>query len=90
MSTKIFNVDESRFPTVTKKCRKILAQKRKQQIGSVASGEHGLHITMFFCAGVAGHYVAPMIIFRNQNGQNQILELGRHETAMKLSSRQAI
>lgn len=43
-AAQIFNVDESGFSTVAKKCQKILAAKGKRQGGTVATGERGVNI----------------------------------------------
>lgn len=74
-ATKIFNVDESGFSTVAKKCQKILALKGKRQVGSVASGERGVNTTMVVCASAAGRFVAPMIIFKRKRA-NPDLRVG--------------
>lgn len=74
-ATRIFNVDESGFSTVAKKCQKILALKGKRQVGSVASGERGVNTTMVVCASAAGQFVAPMIIFKRKRA-NPDLRVG--------------
>lgn len=45
-ATTIFNVDESGFSTVQKKCSKILGEKGKKRIGLVVSGERGTNTTV--------------------------------------------
>ncbi|KYM95037.1 hypothetical protein ALC62_14337, partial [Cyphomyrmex costatus] len=39
----IFNVNESGFSTVQKKCSKIIGQKGKKRVGRVVSGERGMN-----------------------------------------------
>nr|CAH7730073.1 unnamed protein product [Callosobruchus chinensis] len=65
-ATRIFNVDESGFSTVAKKCQKILAQKGKRQVGTIASGERGVNTTMVVSCSAAGRFVAPMLIFKRK------------------------
>lgn len=63
---RIFNMDESGFSTVAKKCQKILALKGKRQVGTIATGERGVNTTFVVCASAAGQYVAPMLIFKRK------------------------
>lgn len=42
----MFNVDESGLNTVQKSLLKIVTRKRKHQIGSLTSGEHGINKTI--------------------------------------------
>nr|CAH7761725.1 unnamed protein product [Callosobruchus chinensis] len=65
-ATRIFNVDESGFSTVAKKCQKNLAQKGKRQVGTIASGERGVNTTMVVSCSAAGRFVAPMLIFKRK------------------------
>lgn len=62
-ATRIFNMDESGFATVAKKCQKVVAAKGCKAVSGVASGERGVSITIVCCVNAAGLYVAPMIIF---------------------------
>lgn len=50
-STRIFNMDETGLFTVQKKPRKVLVQKGKRAVGSLASG--------VCCASASGQYVSP-------------------------------
>ncbi|XP_030753970.1 uncharacterized protein LOC115880815 [Sitophilus oryzae] len=63
---KIFNVDESGFSTVQKRCQKVLAKKGKSQVGVLSSGERGVNTTFVCCTSAAGQYVAPMLIFKRK------------------------
>lgn len=62
--TRIFNVDESGFSTVQKRCQKIVASKGKKQISGLSSGERGVNTTVVCCCSAAGQFVPPMIIFK--------------------------
>lgn len=62
----IFNVDETGFSTVQKRCQKIVAKKGKSQVGVVASGERGVNTTFVCCTSPSGQYVAPMLIFKRK------------------------
>lgn len=65
-ATTIFNVDESGFSTVQKKCSKIIGRKGKKRIGRVVSGERGTNTTVVCCASASGTYVPPMFIFKRK------------------------
>jgi hypothetical protein len=67
---KIFNLVESGFSTVQTRPHKIVEQKGKHQVGTVASGERGV------CAvSAAGVYIQPIIIFK-ANKRNNTFEIG--------------
>nr|CAH7731311.1 unnamed protein product [Callosobruchus chinensis] len=72
-STKIYNVDESGFSTVQKKSQKIVSRKGKKNVGTVASRERGVNTTFIVSANAAGHFAAPMIIFKRKR---MMAELG--------------
>jgi hypothetical protein len=65
---KIFNVDKSGFSTMQKRPHKIVAQKGKHQVGTVASGERGVNTTTVCAVSAAGVYIQPLIIFKQRNG----------------------
>lgn len=62
--TRIFNVDESGFSTVQKRCQKVVAAKGKKQVAGISSGERGVNSTVVCCCSAAGQYIPPMIIFK--------------------------
>lgn len=64
--TRVFNVDESGFSTVQKRCQKIVATKGKKQIAGLSSGERGVNTTAVCCCSAAGQFVPPMIIFKRK------------------------
>ncbi|KAJ8938673.1 hypothetical protein NQ314_011374 [Rhamnusium bicolor] len=53
-ATTIFNIDESGFSTVAKKCQKVVTIKACKAVGSVASEERGVNTTMVCCVSAAG------------------------------------
>ncbi|KAJ8968721.1 hypothetical protein NQ314_002151 [Rhamnusium bicolor] len=65
-ATTIFNMDESGFSAVAKKCQKVVTTKGCKAVSSVASEERGVNRTMVCCVSVAGFYVPPMIIFKRK------------------------
>lgn len=71
-ATSIFNMDESGFSTVAKKCQKIITTKGSKAVGSVASGERGVNTTIVCCVSAAGWYVPPMIIFKRKRFTNEL------------------
>lgn len=71
-ATRIFNVDESGVSTVQTKCKKVLAQRGKKQVGAVSSGERGVNTTIVCCTSASGSYVPPMIIFKRKQWTDQL------------------
>lgn len=65
-ATSIFNMDESGFSTVAKKCQKVVTTKGTKAVASVASGERGVNTTIVCSVSAAGLYVPPMIIFKRK------------------------
>lgn len=65
-ATSVYNMDESGFSTVAKKCQKVLAKKGSRAVGGIASGERGVNTTIVCCVSAAGVYVPPMIIFKRK------------------------
>ena len=65
-ASRIFNMDESGFTTVQKKCAKIIAEKGKKRIGRVVSGERGTNTTIVCCANPSGFFIPPMFIFKRK------------------------
>ncbi|KAJ8932236.1 hypothetical protein NQ318_001793 [Aromia moschata] len=64
--TTIYNMDESGFSTVAKKCQKVVTLKGVRAVGSVASGERGVNTTIVCCVSAAGWYIPPMLIFKRK------------------------
>ncbi|XP_025831091.1 uncharacterized protein LOC108740166 [Agrilus planipennis] len=54
-ATRIFNMDESGFSTVAKKCQRVIALKGVRAVGSVSSGERGVNTTAVCCVSAAGN-----------------------------------
>jgi hypothetical protein len=71
-ATKIFNVDETGVQTVQSKCQKVVAEKGKRSVGSIASGERGVNTTVVCCSSAAGMYIPPMIIFKRMRMSNEL------------------
>lgn len=71
-ATRVFNVDETGFSTVQKRCQKVLAMKGKRQVGAIASGERGVNTTIVCCTSASGMYVPPMIIFKRMRMANEL------------------
>nr|CAH7716946.1 unnamed protein product [Callosobruchus chinensis] len=64
-ATRIYNMDESGFSTVAKKCQKVVSAE-KQHVGFISSGERGVNTAIVCCVSAAGFYVPPMIIFKRK------------------------
>lgn len=70
--TRIYNMDETGLSTVQRKTRKILALKRKHQVGSITSGERGSTTTAVCCASASGHFVLLMVIFKWKRAKDEL------------------
>ncbi|XP_043203652.1 uncharacterized protein LOC122371411 [Amphibalanus amphitrite] len=70
--TKIYNVDETAFCTVSTKQGKVVAQKGKKQVGQLTSAERGTLVTGVMCFSAAGHYVPPAVIFPRRRSRQQL------------------
>ncbi|CAH1970074.1 unnamed protein product [Acanthoscelides obtectus] len=84
-ATRIYNVDESGFSTVQKKCQKIIAKKGKKNVGAVASGERGVNTTFIVSTNAAGNFVAPMIIFKRKRMMPELAEGARPGCLVQIS-----
>ncbi|GFO48175.1 tigger transposable element-derived protein 1 [Plakobranchus ocellatus] len=63
---QIYNMDETAVSNVQKRTQKIVAMKKKHQIGAVSSAERGTNTIVVFSFGAVGHYLPPMFIFRRK------------------------
>lgn len=79
--TRIYNVDETGLTTVPKSQSKIIAMKRRRQVGTLTSGERGQLITAVLCMSAAGHYVPPFLIFPRVRMKDELLDGTPAETA---------
>lgn len=71
-ATNIYNVDETGVSTVQNKFQKVVAEKGKRSVGSIASGERGVNTTVVCCSSAAGLYIPPMIIFKRMRMSNEL------------------
>ncbi|XP_024873488.1 uncharacterized protein LOC112455662 [Temnothorax curvispinosus] len=60
---RIYNMDETKIPTVQKKCSSVYAAEGKKRVGAVTSDKMGKTVTAAFCMNAAGCYIPPLIIF---------------------------
>ncbi|KAK6182566.1 hypothetical protein SNE40_010220 [Patella caerulea] len=59
----IYNVDETGLSTVQSRPSKIIAKKRRRQVGSLTSAERGELVTAEICMSATGSFVPPLFIF---------------------------
>ncbi|KAJ4431996.1 hypothetical protein ANN_20610 [Periplaneta americana] len=62
LPTRIYNVDETGLTAVPKTQPKVLAQKRRRQVGTLVSAERGQLVTAEIGFSAAGQYI-PLLIF---------------------------
>lgn len=71
-SSQIYNVDETGLST-TQIPGKVFAAKGQKQVGKVVSQERGKNVTAVCCAGAAGQYVPPMLIFPRVRAKQNLI-----------------
>ena len=57
-------MDETSLSTVPKSADKIVSQKGKSQVGSIASAERGESVTCVSCMSASGVFLPPMLIYK--------------------------
>ncbi|KAJ4437982.1 hypothetical protein ANN_13921 [Periplaneta americana] len=73
-STRIYNVDERGLTTVPNTQPKVLAQKGRRQVGTLASAERGQLVTAEICFSAAGQYIPPLLIFPRMRMKEELLD----------------
>ncbi|KAG5858467.1 hypothetical protein JTB14_028550 [Gonioctena quinquepunctata] len=67
----IFNADETSH-TVVQKPQKIIAQKRKHQIGAITSSKRGQNVTGMYAMSATGSFIPPMLIFARKRMKDSL------------------
>lgn len=60
---RIWNMDESGFPTVPNKVGKVIAEKGSKRVGQMASQERGTNVTMALAVNAMGNSIPPVFLF---------------------------
>lgn len=81
----IFNMDESGFSVVAKKCQKIVTTEGAKAVASVASGERGVNTTIVCCVSASGLYVPPMLIFKRKRYTAELGNLAPPRSKIEIS-----
>lgn len=71
-ATNIYNIYETGVSTVQNKCQKVVAEKGKRSVRSIASGERGVNTAVVCCSSASGMYVPPMIIFKRMRMSKEL------------------
>lgn len=69
---RIWNADESGFPTVPTKTVKVVAEKGKK-VGIHSSGERGTNVTMVMAISAAGDKIPPFYLYPRKKMQSSYL-----------------
>lgn len=64
--SRIWNVDGTGFSNVPKHLNRIIATKRRKQVGALTSAEHGKTITAEVCVSASGDRLPLLFIFPHQ------------------------
>lgn len=60
---RIWNMDETGFPTVAAQVKKILAEKGSKHVGQMSSAERGTNVSAALAVSAAGQFIPPFYIF---------------------------
>lgn len=71
---RIWNVDESGFPTVPTKSVKVISQKGSKRVSQFASQERGTNVTMALAVSASGQFIPPFYIFPRKNMRSNFLD----------------
>lgn len=70
---RIFNMDETGFPTVPTKTVKVIAEKGSKRVSQFASAERGTNVTMALAVDVLGNRCPPFFIYPRKKIQASYL-----------------
>lgn len=66
---RMYNMDESGIHTVPSKLPKILAHKRRKQVGFLTSAERDQNVIVVLCVSASGQFIPPAIIFPRKRNE---------------------
>lgn len=68
--TRIYNMDETGFPTVPNNTSKVIAEKGSKRVSQFASEERGTNVTVAFTVDVTGNKIPPFFLFPRKKLQS--------------------
>lgn len=71
---RIWNMDETGFPTVPTKEGKMIAEKGTKRVGKMTAQERGTNVTMAIAVNAAGQSIPPFFLFPRKNMQTYFME----------------
>lgn len=71
---RIWNMDETGFPTVATKTIKVLAAKGTKCVGQIASQERGTNVSMALAVSASGASIPPCFLFPRKNMRPTFLD----------------
>lgn len=71
---RIWNMDETGFPTVPTKVLKILAEKGTKRVSQMSSEERGTNVTCALAVNAAGTVLPPFFLYAKINMQDRFLD----------------
>lgn len=83
---RIWNMDETGFPTVPTKVQKLLAEVGTSRVGQMQSQERGTNVTCALAVNAAGQKIPPFLLFPSKNHLEKFTILARKDTAAHSNS----
>lgn len=71
---RIYNMDETGFPTVPTKVMKILTKKGTKRVSQMSSKERGTKVTCALACNAAGTMLPPFFLYSKANMQSRFLD----------------
>lgn len=83
---RVWNMDESGFPTVPTKVQKLLAEKGSKRVGQMSTQERGTNITVAVAVNAAGQKIPPFFLFKSINHQSRFMYLASKDSVSASNS----
>lgn len=77
---RVWNMDETGFPTVPNKVQKLLAEKEAKRVGQVSAAERGTNVSCAVAVGTAGTFIPPFFIFPTRYNLGRYMDGAQKES----------
>lgn len=71
---RIWNMDESGFPTVPNKVQRVLTERGTKRVSQMSSAERGTNVTCAATVNAAGTFIPPFFLFPRVNMQGRFMD----------------
>lgn len=71
---RIWNIDETGFPTVPTKVKKLLTEKGRKRVGQMTPAERGTNVTVAVAVSAAGAVIPPFFLFPSKNMMGRYMD----------------